>query len=272
MSFLNDEINIRDLSIPGTHNSASSKFIDNNNEEVQFRMINQVWTIKEQLYCGIRYFDLRIGGNFMIYHSVYSTIFSFNDTMKIFDNFLKENPNEFLFVRFQFYNFTCFNLNIHKCYVKYIKSVFDDNYHLFYLQKEFPEIKFIRGKIYPFIEYFKYQNFTDWHEAQKEKIYLQDIFDFKGMNSINRPYYLTKKREYILHYLNTDFIDSKKERLIINHCSMKNKKIKATSVFVSFITNEVVFKNKKIRGIVIFDYPSEELVKHVIDANFHKDI
>ena len=67
MKYINNSINITSLAIPGTHNSCSDKFHNQTNSVVQSRMINQVWTINEQLNAGIRYFDLRPGYKY-IYH------------------------------------------------------------------------------------------------------------------------------------------------------------------------------------------------------------
>ena len=104
MSYIDDSTNITNLVIPGTHNSCSSKFIKTNLKFIKERIVNQVWSIREQLLAGIRYFDLRPGQNYYIYHSYFPTIYTLNDTLKEMSNFLKEYPSEFLFVRFQFVN------------------------------------------------------------------------------------------------------------------------------------------------------------------------
>ena len=156
MSYIDDSTNITNLVIPGTHNSCSSKFIKTNLKFIKERIVNQVWSIREQLLAGIRYFDLRPGQNYYIYHSHFPTIYTLNDTLKEMSNFLKEYPSEFLFVRFQFVNKTCQSINYFLCFDKFLHSVLSEYYDIFYQENEFPELKSIRGKIYPFIEIFKY--------------------------------------------------------------------------------------------------------------------
>ena len=52
MSFLNNEAELKDLTIPGTHESCALHGI--------FFAINQTWSLENQLNAGIRFFDLRM--------------------------------------------------------------------------------------------------------------------------------------------------------------------------------------------------------------------
>jgi 1-phosphatidylinositol phosphodiesterase len=265
MSYIDDSTNITNLVIPGTHNSCSSKFIKTNLKFIKERIVNQVWSIREQLLAGIRYFDLRPGQNYYIYHSNFPTIYTLNDTLKEMSNFLKEYPSEFLFVRFQFVNKTCQSINYFLCFDKFLHSVLSEYYDIFYQENEFPELKSIRGKIYPFIENSDFANFTNWNSFKEGFFYLQDIYKYKLMHYLFRPFLFKSKRDSIKLYLYD--IDRKKEKLVLNHNSMTNRNLKCTPQFVAFITNEISFKSEYIRGVVIFDFPSEELIKHIIDKN-----
>ena len=265
MSYIDDTINVKDLSIPGTHNSCSSKFKEPNNKVVKYRMIDQSWPIKDQLKAGIRYFDLRPGKDYMIYHSIYSTIYSLNQTLEEMVNFLKKYPSEFLFVRFQFTNSTCGEMDLEICRNIYLNSILSKYYKYFYIKKDFPEISLLRGKIYPFIEYTFFRNLTQWRTYKIKHFLLQDKYKFKGMIYILRPFYLNKKKKLISLYANKK--DPDKRKLILNHCSMQNKRLKSTPPFVSFVTNEIIYKANNLRGIIIFDFPSELLIKHVINSN-----
>ena len=180
-------------------------------------------------------------------------------------NFLKEYPSEFLFVRFQFVNKTCQSINYFLCFNKFLHSVLSEYYDIFYQENEFPELKSIRGKIYPFIENSDFANFTNWNTFKEGFFYLQDVYKYKLMHYLFRPFLFKSKRNSIKLYLYD--IDRKKEKLVLNHNSMTNRNLKCTPQFVAFITNEISFKSEYIRGVVIFDFPSEELIKHIIDKN-----
>ena len=261
MSYIDDSINIKNLVIPGTHNSCSSKFIEPNVKFIKERIVNQAWSIKDQLIAGIRYFDLRPGQNYYIYHSFYPTIYTLNQTLEDMIEFLKKYPSEFLFVRFKFNTKTCKSINIDLCINKFLDSVLKKYDNIFYKEKKFPNIGLIRGKIYAFLENSKY-NLTKWNKAD---VYLQDNYSYKNMFSLNRPFILKSKRNSIKEYLYD--IDRKKEKLVLNHCSMNSRLLSCTPQFISFVTNEVVMKNDYLRGVIIFDFPGEELIKYIIDKN-----
>ena len=264
MKYINNSINITSLAIPGTHNSCSDKFHKQKDSDVQFRMINQVWSIDEQLKIGIRYFDLRPGYMY-IYHGNYSTIYTLDYVLNLFTNFLKQYPSEFLIVRFQYSKYSCINHSF--CIENYVVNIMKKYDKYFYKLKEFPKIKDIRGKIYPFVEFFEYSNFTNWTDSVNKTFYLQDFFELKIKYFYQRPREVIKKRNLINEYIKL----SKKRnnnKLIINHCSAKNKYIKSTSFYTSLMFNEVPFKEKNLKGVFVFDFPSELLIKHIIQQNF----
>ena len=264
MKYINNSINITSLAIPGTHNSCSDKFHNQTNSVVQSRMINQVWTINEQLNAGIRYFDLRPGYKY-IYHGKYSTIYTLDYVLNLFIKFLEKNPSEFLFVRFQYANSSCKNHTF--CIENYVVNVIKKYDKYFYKLKEFPIIKDIRGKIYPFVEFFEYSNFTNWTDSVNKTFYLQDFFELKIKYFYQRPREVKKKRNLINEYIKLSK-NRNNNKLIINHCSAKNKYIQSTSFYTSLMFNEVPFKEKNFKGIFVFDFPSELLIKHIIQQNF----
>ena len=110
----------------------------------------------------------------MIYHSIYSTIYSLNQTLDEMIYFLKKYPSEFLFVRFQFTNSSCGKMDLEKCRELYLNSVLSKYYNYFYVNNDFPEISLLRGKIYPFIEYTNFRNLTQWRTYKTNHFLLQD--------------------------------------------------------------------------------------------------
>ena len=91
------------------------------------------------------------------------------------------------------------------------------------------------------------------------------MFIYKIIIAIKICFLLKSKRNSIKEYLYD--IDRKKEKLVLNHCSMNSRLLSCTPQFISFVTIEVVMKNECLRGVIIFDFPGEELIKYIIDKN-----
>ena len=95
MTLLDDNTKVALLTIPGTHDAATST--------CSAMGKCQTLTIPQQLECGVRAFDLRPTmdnnntlGN--IYHSILDTGVSMGDAMEYFDSFLKAHPGEGIIV------------------------------------------------------------------------------------------------------------------------------------------------------------------------------
>ena len=96
LSYIDDATYVSRLTIPGTHDAATSTC------QVAAGKC-QVLTIAEQLDAGVRAFDLRPSmddnstlGN--IYHSILDTGVSMSGAMSVFDSFLAAHPGEFVIV------------------------------------------------------------------------------------------------------------------------------------------------------------------------------
>ncbi len=91
MTYLDDNLRVSQLSIPGTHDAAT--------ENLSLGQCQSL-SIEEQLDMGIRMFDLRptVGSSGLgnICHSVLDTGVSMGDVMTWFGNYLTENPDEFV--------------------------------------------------------------------------------------------------------------------------------------------------------------------------------
>lgn len=89
MTHLDDDIYVSQLSIPGTHDSATKDC-----SLSQGRC--QDLTIAEQLAMGIRVFDLRPTSDLTIYHGEISCGITLSEVWEAFNNFLDDNPGEFI--------------------------------------------------------------------------------------------------------------------------------------------------------------------------------
>ena len=104
---LPDNTYVSDLSIPGTHDSATGEGFSGFVGELlgPGTAQTQDLTISQQWDCGIRAFDLRpkvengTEGTYLhIYHGIIKTAISFDDALLTLRDKLKENPGEFAIV------------------------------------------------------------------------------------------------------------------------------------------------------------------------------
>ena len=104
MRFLPNNVEIRRMSIPGTHDSGAYK--------VRFAMdnlgfqsvITQRLDLKNQLEAGIRFLDIRIGhigGEFRIYHIATDLDQNFDQVLATLNDFLFRHPDETVLMRVQ---------------------------------------------------------------------------------------------------------------------------------------------------------------------------
>jgi len=89
-----DDKPVTELFIPGSHDTMSfgsgASFVQ-----------TQVLSLDKQLTAGVRAFDIRVkhdGDNLMICHGAFDLGFVFADVVKIFEEFLEQNPSEMLAV------------------------------------------------------------------------------------------------------------------------------------------------------------------------------
>ena len=259
MKNLKDNIDIRELAIPGTHDSCTSKFV-NSKLYINIGYRCQSWTIEEQLIAGIRYFDLRPAGSGVIYHVIGKTNYSINSIFEIFNNFLNEHPSEGLIVRIQFQNKTYgdnYEIIEENSPKKEIYKALEDYKDIIYWDNSVPNVGKLRKKIFAILEYVEYKNLLIWDN--NDLMELQDYFRLKGV----KKFELEKKKNLVKKYL----FNTNKNKLIINHCSAVGRRIYTLNKDVACIINKVPYKEKSFRGILIFDFPGEELINHVINQN-----
>ena len=95
MSALEDDRAINELSIPGTHDSGATHSI----ADVAGKC--QSLSIEDQLYIGVRFFDIRlqlVEDDFNVVHSFVDQDTEFDDVLEDMVEFVEKNPSEFLIV------------------------------------------------------------------------------------------------------------------------------------------------------------------------------
>lgn len=104
MSYLPDDIKLSDISIPGTHDSATSDYRGG-----VVGVVTQDWSVKEQLNAGIRHLDLRLRAEirnnkwvFDLQHGNYYLGITLDDVLKDVGEFLSANPTETILFNWQY--------------------------------------------------------------------------------------------------------------------------------------------------------------------------
>lgn len=120
MKDLKDEIRLKDVVIPGSHDAGTQGMV--------IWAETQEHSVLTQLNSGVRYFDVRVaesGGELKIFHSIIKGQ-KFDDVADMFVEFIEKNPTEFLIIDFQH-----FEDNVMKRVVEVIKEKWNpDKYAL----------------------------------------------------------------------------------------------------------------------------------------------
>ena len=153
MSHVDDNKYLDELSIPGTHDSSTCS-VDNDTEPQTSLVKCQQDYIPTQLLEGIRYFDIRLGGNNehddpgIVHGRGYlfkkdGHYMQLSDVIGYFKTFLNEHPSEALIMLVSRGNNEATDESATTAFAK----VMDDNPNLFYTSSHVPTLGEARGKI-----------------------------------------------------------------------------------------------------------------------------
>ena len=242
MTLLDDNTKVALLTIPGTHDAATST--------CSAMGKCQTLTIPQQLECGVRAFDLRPTmdnnntlGN--IYHTILDTGVSMADAMMYFDNFLKAHPGEGIIVIMRYESERQF----------LSPSITEDNYKT--AMKNFlwdsriyqsrmaafnrsMTMKDLRGKILIIsrndlspVSTFE-TAYTEWSHSNSVgealqiygtgglgRIYVQDMYSAEKNGNSSEADFLAKKKELVCKLLDitVPFREYEQNNWVINYCS-----------------------------------------------------
>lgn len=257
MKYINDNVYINELSIPGSHNSIAKHGL--------FFAECQSWSIYDQLLSGIRYLDLRIRlkqNEIHMYHGIIYQRQSFKDVVSKIKLFLKEYSSEGVIIRLREEEDP---IDTDESIT--IKSQLENNFFnidesLFLLKLEMPQMMEIRGKIWILTDNISLKT------KRFRTVNLQDDYDYTFK-------FIKKKKkiieDMIVLYNNTYNSNSE---ILINHCSAIGFPLN-TPYTIAKKTNKVIYNyrisnndNKKdIFGIVAMDFPGEGVIERIIHQN-----
>ncbi|KRX08392.1 PLC-like phosphodiesterase, TIM beta/alpha-barrel domain [Pseudocohnilembus persalinus] len=279
MKDLPDQSFISNITIPGTHNSLAMYGGYLKITPCQC----QSWSVKDQLRAGLRFFDLRgklSNGKFRAYHEVMDQRVDIKDVFNDFYDFLDKNPSEFLAINLQYelYDGKQYDEQLTKCFEELIynqqttinninqnslqnnkRNKIRENYWI--IQKEIPTVQDSRGKIF-LVSNWKYPNSLNWKQCVKqnawdakieEKIKLISEFNEKSRRGIQLQ--KIKKQEDQQLYVN--FLTAN----VLTKWALSYSKI----------LNKFYSENCNGRGIILMDFPSEQLILKIIQLNYNQN-
>lgn len=267
--YLDNNKNITQLTIPGTHDTGAILGV------IYSQCQNM--GIMEQLESGIRFLDIRcrhIENNFAIHHDfIYQKLKFGNDVRQVCLDFLKEHPTEFIVLSVkEEYDATDNTRSFEETLKDYIRG-FEAN---FYLGRSLPLVKDIRGKIVLLSRYADNKMGIDaypWGDnnafsIDKSKIKVQDVYKVPLTNAV----FSSSNKWDVIHTLLEEAKREKQDWLYMNYASGTAVPLKGPKEIASDI-NPQLFNyfsqdGDKRCGIVIMDFPGKTLIKTLVGANF----
>lgn len=265
MAGLNDESRLVRLSIPGTHNSAAEFDGDIGNRPYAC----QSKCITHQLDIGIRFFDIRCSkfrdhDAFGIFHGPYYFNKTLDDILQDIDTFLTNNPSEFVLIRLKL-NEHDVPLLSHLSHngtedenARIFKSLLLKHPRLFLKtqRKSLANIivRNLRGKIL----LFQSQQLGDFYWWNDPNLLIEDECDKYGGD---------KKRSIIHGFQNF----TKENKLSITFVSSSYQPllhpIQESAQDNNRAADDIIWEYSGV-GVVVFDFPGDELICSVIEKNF----
>lgn len=283
MSFIDGNKSIKEINIPGTHDSGT-QYVSTNVKHYRCQSLS----IKEQLEIGVRYLDIRsyIKGKMTIPQIKHAgalclkteengseNCLTLSDVIKIAENFLLQHSSEAVFLQVKNEGGNDRQL------VDYLSSYINNNdiHHLFWTNDRIPLLSEIRGKIV-LIRRFTYNNndlginlsswdtqcgmrsHLDTYVNVDNNAYVQDRYDIAG----GEKYRLIKRA---IEEANDCKKDSYGWWLInLTSCTIFNPFDVATAINQRLMEESLIKQGTKL-GTFVMDFVNEELVKRIYSTN-----
>ena len=290
MKFLQDDLNICQINLPGTHDSCAYC--------VQFPFLSkcQNTTIIEQLDSGIRFLDIRVekdGDRLKLVHDIADCKNPENTKEKLYlenilndcKKFLSENPSETILLSYKRDDGASQEETFDTLFENYLEK---DS--IWYKENRIPSLGEVRGKIVllnrdnidqnneKYTDFNTGINLSTWVYQKKNIERIYEVAELLGRNgaitektfTVQDLYGLTPQKKWGLAV--SPFLKKppKSDDILITFFSCgslfysPNKSAKYINKKLSDITLE---KAKKY-GWIIIDYPTKKFIKEIVNSNF----
>ncbi|MBQ2828344.1 MAG: phosphatidylinositol-specific phospholipase C domain-containing protein [Clostridia bacterium] len=273
MKNIGDDVSLKDINIPGTHDS-STKYC-------QFSLFAscQKKSIAEQLSMGVRAFDIRVDGMTLVHSFCKCKESSFGKKLTLdkvigdMFSFLTENPTETIVMLFKMDK----GEDSGKCFSMLYENFIVNNPEKWYLENEIPTLGEVRGKIVLVrrtdADYEKSGlDFTMMPDHGGMKETSSSSFSPNGTDTVTVQdrYSLLRKKKWKQSV--KPLLEKSKEHknnLILNYFSTAGipviPRFNSKHINRKFLSYSM--KNKNHYGILMFDFIDEKIAEKVIKTN-----
>ena len=250
MKDIPDETKLSEMTIPGTHDSMSLFGI--------CCARTQTWTLVEQMKAGLRYFDIRlrrINNSLRAYHGFVDQKEMFDSILVYAFDFLDKNPTEtIMFELISEYDAENCPKSFAELYEEYTQNYKD---RIKAYEDKDVTMGEMRGKLFV-IKVF---------EGSTSRI---PNFFIQNSWSVNFRCYMNKKKRKIKENFHRA-ISIKDNRIFLNYLSASSDYAMMTPYTAAKQCNQIAMRYHGRLGIVLADYPGEDLIKHLIQQNFNRN-
>lgn len=272
MSTLDDNKKLTELSIPGTHESCATKNVYNSQ--------CQDMSLEEQLNKGIRFLDIRcrhFKNKFEIHHGPVYMDMDFGDVLRICKRFLAQNPTETILMSVKSEYDEAEN-------TRSFAETFKDRYlkeygDCFYEKSSVPALKEARGKIFLMKRHGQWTGgggiqLDNWKDNNRDftlgnYAWVQDLYGFSSCINSTK----TTKLDAVQIGVNKAIFGDL-DKFYINFASASGNVANDPRCFAEGINPDLLDYLKPLTvnrvGIIPMDFPSERLIKAIIDLNKFK--
>ena len=247
MKDIPDNTQLSQMTIPGSHNSCALFGI--------CCARTQTWTLVEQMRAGLRFFDIRlrrIDNTLKAYHGFVDQKETFDHILVYAFDFLEKNPSETIIMEIiSEYEPKNSTKTFSDLYQEYITTYQDKI--VSYNNKDIT-LGEIRGKILV-IKVF------EGNTCRIPNFLIQNSW------KVNFRCYLNKKKRKIKENLHRA-LSINNNQIFLNYLSASSDYAMMTPYTAAKQCNELPMRYHGRLGIVVADYPGEDLIEHLINQNF----
>ncbi|KAL3938556.1 MAG: hypothetical protein SGBAC_006557 [Bacillariaceae sp.] len=269
MSYLDDNLNLASISIPGSHDSGS--------RYGGIYVTTQTWRIDQQLASGIRFLDIRCrreGKVFTIHHGPFYQHLWFDQVLEIVRSFFEAHPSETILMRVkEEYDPKDGSLSFVAIWNRYMNELEYGDLLAQYPWdgKTIPTLGQVRGKIVLLRDFAWNGPEIGLHYNRFGNAFMevQDDYSLPFVNGIS------KKKLEVRAFLKKAKERTCQDKIIINHCSGTKPPVYTPS-FVAKRTNRVAYDEIGLpvssieccyTGIIVMDFAGESLIHRIIQSN-----
>ena len=266
MKEVSDDYLIKQMSIPGTHDSGATHSIF----DVAGKC--QDLRIQSQLNIGVRFFDLRlqlVGDEFRIIHGPVDQKLKFKSVLKDLTSFIKKYDSEFLIVSIKQEDSS---INNTRSFEEVLKENLDEFSDYISFDKELPSlVKEARGKIHILSRHyldFGYPSYSGWMDDTTftlGELYVQDNYCIDSIE---------EKKEDIKSTINRSN-DVSNDKLVINFtsCYLDNafppSYAGTAAKYINPWFNDYIKEHDDFKlGVVVSDFINKEIAELIYRRNY----